>query len=29
MWDVDADVKAILRDFYEKAFGPAAGAARS
>ncbi|MCE9532063.1 MAG: DUF4838 domain-containing protein [Planctomycetes bacterium] len=26
MWDVNADVKALLRDFYEKAFGPAAGA---
>lgn len=26
MWDVHADVKAILRDFYEGAFGPAAPA---
>ncbi len=24
LWDVGADVKAIIRDFYEKAFGPAA-----
>lgn len=24
MWDVDADVKKLVRDFYEKAFGPAA-----
>lgn len=26
MWDVNADVKEILRDFYEEAFGPAAAA---
>ena len=26
LWDVKADVRAIVRDFYEKAFGPAAGA---
>jgi len=25
MWDVNADVKQIMRDFYRKAFGPAAG----
>jgi len=24
MWDVDADVAALVRDFYDKAFGPAA-----
>ena len=24
LWDVDADIKAIVNDFYEKAFGPAA-----
>ncbi|MBL7734221.1 MAG: DUF4838 domain-containing protein [Chitinophagaceae bacterium] len=24
LWDVDADVKAVVSDFYEKAFGPAA-----
>jgi hypothetical protein len=24
LWDVNADVRAIVRDFYEKAFGPAA-----
>jgi len=24
MWDVDADVPGLIRDFYEKAFGPAA-----
>lgn len=24
LWNVDGDVKAIIRDFYEKAFGPAA-----
>jgi hypothetical protein len=26
MWDVDVDVKEIVRDFYQQAFGPAAGA---
>jgi hypothetical protein len=26
LWDVKADVRAIVRDFYEKAFGPAARA---
>ncbi len=26
MWDVNADAKALLRDFYERAFGPAATA---
>jgi hypothetical protein len=26
MWNIDADEKALLRDFYEKAFGPAARA---
>ena len=24
MWDVNADAKSLIRDFYEKAFGPAA-----
>jgi hypothetical protein len=24
MWNVDADIKVLVRDFYEKAFGPAA-----
>lgn len=26
LWDVNGDVRAIVRDFFEKAFGPAAGA---
>jgi len=29
MWDPDADVDALLADFYEKAFGPAATAIKS
>src|SRR5690606_20484245 len=28
MWDPQSDVQALLEDFYEQAFGPAAGAMR-